>query len=83
MDDIEQLTSTSSHALRHTFGLIAVDRNMPVNVVQEILGQENSATTAIYVNAGKRLATEATSYTRRKPKNGQPNKMLSRLDKYV
>ncbi|MBB6136437.1 site-specific recombinase XerD [Massilia aurea] len=33
---------------------------MPLNVVQEILGHEDSATTAIYVKAReKRLAAEA------------------------
>ncbi|NHZ99079.1 phage integrase family protein [Massilia sp. CCM 8734] len=60
VEDIEQLASTSPHAFRHTFGSIAVDKDMPLNVVQEILGHEDSATTAIYVKAReKRLAAEA------------------------
>lgn len=60
IEDIEQLASTSPHAFRHTFGSIAVDKDMPLNVVQEILGHEDSATTAIYVKAReKRLAAEA------------------------
>lgn len=60
VEDIEQLASTSPHAFRHTFGSIAVDKDMPLNVVQEILGHEDSATTAIYVKAReKRLASEA------------------------
>lgn len=58
--DIEQLASTSPHAFRHTFGSIAVDQDMPLNVVQEILGHEDSATTAIDVKAReKRLTAEA------------------------
>lgn len=60
VEDIEQLASTSPHAFRHTFGSLAVDKDMPLNVVQEILGHEDSATTAIYVKAReKRLAAEA------------------------
>jgi site-specific recombinase XerD len=60
VEDIEQLASTSPHAFRHTFGSIAVDKDMPLNIVQEILGHEDSATTALYVKAReKRLAAEA------------------------
>ena len=60
VEDIEQLARTSPHAFRHTFGSIAVDKDMPLNIVQEILGHEDSATTAIYVKAReKRLAAEA------------------------
>jgi hypothetical protein len=41
VEDIKQLASTSPHALRHTFGSIAVCKGIPLNVVQQILGHED------------------------------------------
>ncbi|MYM92782.1 phage integrase family protein [Duganella vulcania] len=62
VEDIEQFGTTSPHAFRHTFGTLAV-RKMPVTVVQEILGHEDSATTSIYVQEKeRRIADEAARY---------------------
>ena len=37
--------------LRHSFGIHAVTHNVPLNVVQSLLGHANMSTTAIYVDA--------------------------------
>ena len=37
--------------LRHSFGIHAVTRNVPLNVVQSLLGHASMSTTAIYVDA--------------------------------
>ena len=37
--------------LRHSFGVHAVSSNVPLNIVQAMLGHANMATTAIYVDA--------------------------------
>ncbi|MEA3091242.1 MAG: hypothetical protein QOJ04_2584, partial [Caballeronia sp.] len=46
-----KLMKTSAHAFRHTFGTRAVAREMPVDVVQRILGHASLQTTSIYVRA--------------------------------
>lgn len=63
VEDIEQLHRTSPHAFRHTFGSIAVEKEVPLNIVQEIMGHEDSATTSLYVKAReKRIAEEAAKF---------------------
>ncbi|MBY0240228.1 MAG: tyrosine-type recombinase/integrase [Burkholderiaceae bacterium] len=63
VEDIEQLHRTSPHAFRHTFGSVAVEKDVPLNIVQEIMGHEDSATTSLYVKArAKRIAEEAAKY---------------------
>ena len=37
--------------LRHSFGVHAVSSNVPLNIVQAILGHASMSTTAIYVDA--------------------------------
>jgi integrase len=49
--DLVQLANTSAHAFRHTFGTRAVARDMPIDVVQTILGHASLQTTSIYVRA--------------------------------
>jgi integrase len=56
-----QLLSTSAHAFRHTFGTRAVARNMPIDVVQTILGHASLQTTSVYVRAEQLRMLEAAA----------------------
>ncbi|MBK5125682.1 tyrosine-type recombinase/integrase [Burkholderia sp. R-69980] len=56
-----QLANTSAHAFRHTFGTRAVAREMPVDVVQAILGHASLQTTSIYVRAEQQRMLEAAA----------------------
>jgi integrase len=51
----------SAHAFRHTFGTRAVARDMPIDVVQTILGHASLQTTSIYVRAEQRRVLEAAA----------------------
>ncbi len=63
VEDIEKLGETSPHALRHTFGSLAAEKDMPLDWIQEVLGHEDSATTKIYVKAHeKRIAEGAARF---------------------
>jgi integrase len=58
-----KLLATSAHAFRHTFGTRAVARDMPIDVVQRILGHASLQTTSIYVRAERqRMLDEAAKY---------------------
>lgn len=62
-EEMVLLAKTSPHAFRHTFGTLAVERDMPIVVAQDILGHASASTTAIYVKAKtKRIAQEAGRY---------------------
>jgi integrase len=56
-----RLLSTSAHAFRHTFGTRAVARQMPIDVVQTILGHASLQTTSIYVRAERVRMLEAAA----------------------
>lgn len=58
-DHLAQLAATSPHAFRHTFGTLAVEKDMPIVVAQEILGHASASTTAIYVKAREKRIVEA------------------------
>jgi len=60
-DDTVRLTGTSAHAFRHTFGTGAVAGDVPVDVVQQILGHASLQTTSIYVRAGRQRMLEAAA----------------------
>jgi integrase len=60
-DDLVVLANTSAHAFRHTFGTRAVARDMPIDVVQTILGHASLQTTSIYVRAEQRRMLEAAA----------------------
>ncbi len=61
--DIAKLLSTSSHGLRHTFATLAAAHEMPLDVVQKMLGHASLETTSIYVQAQeRRVAAEAEKY---------------------
>jgi integrase len=56
-----KLLATSAHAFRHTFGTRAVARNMPIDVVQRILGHASLQTTSIYVHAERQRMLDAAA----------------------
>jgi site-specific recombinase XerD len=58
-EHLTQLAATSPHAFRHTFGTLAVEKDMPIVVAQEILGHASASTTAIYVKAREKRIVEA------------------------
>ncbi|UTW59513.1 tyrosine-type recombinase/integrase [Kordiimonas sp. SCSIO 12603] len=46
-----QMPYGTCKGLRHSFGIHAVTHNVPLNIVQSMLGHANMSTTAIYVDA--------------------------------
>ena len=67
LDDLAALSKASPHALRHTFGTLAVADGMPIDVAQAVLGHKDSATTSIYVQAKtRRVVEEGAKYFARK-----------------
>jgi integrase len=60
-DELGMLATTSAHAFRHTFGTRAVARDMPIDVVQTILGHASLQTTSIYVRAEQQRMLEAAA----------------------
>ncbi|MDR5753023.1 MULTISPECIES: site-specific integrase [unclassified Caballeronia] len=73
LDERMRLGQANAHAFRHTFGTQSVAEEVPVDVVQKVLGHASLQTTTIYVQAEKqrvleevagyyaRLATNSTS----------------------
>jgi site-specific recombinase XerD len=60
IDEVIKLRNTSAHGLRHTFGTTATEKEMPLDVIQSILGHASIDTTSIYIRAQeKRVAIEA------------------------
>ncbi|SAK63437.1 integrase [Caballeronia glebae] len=71
-DEMKLLVGTSTHSFRHTFGTHAAAENVPLDVVQKILGHASLQTTSIYVQAEKqRMLREAAQFYRR-PKDDAP-----------
>lgn len=65
-DEMKLLAGTSTHSFRHTFGTHAAAEEVPLDVVQKILGHASLQTTSIYVQAEKqRMLREAASFYRR------------------
>jgi len=71
-DERRQLADTTPHALRHTFATqAAVD--VPLDVVQRVLGHASLQTTTIYVQAEKkRVRRELVGYYQRMAGAGAP-----------
>ena len=72
MDDLSLdgrviLGSVNAHAMRHTFGTQSVADDVPVDVVQKVLGHASLQTTSIYVQAEKKRVLEEVAgyYARR------------------
>lgn len=70
-EQFNELATASPHALRHTWGTLAVEDGMPLDVAQAILGHQSSSTTAIYIQAKtKRILEEGARYfSKRRDKN--------------
>jgi len=67
-EEVQLLAGTSPHAFRHTFGTQATTQNVPLDVVQRVLGHASRQTTSIYVQAEKqRMLREVSNFYR---KNG-------------
>ena len=60
-EEIRQLESTTAHAFRHTFGTLAVASDVPIDVVQAVLGHASVGTTSIYVKSKKQRIMEETA----------------------
>jgi integrase len=73
-DEMQQLASTTAHAFRHTFGTLAVARDVPIDVVQAVLGHASVGTTSIYVQTKqKRVMEEAAKYFNAPSDSAEPN----------
>lgn len=64
MFDQAGLRAASAHWLRHTFSTELISSGASVVVVQELLGHEDPATTAIYTHAGRKARKAAVSALR-------------------
>nr|WP_284508835.1 tyrosine-type recombinase/integrase [Caballeronia sp. GACF5] len=63
LDERVQLDRVNAHAFRHTFGTQSVADDVPVDVVQKVLGHISLQTTTIYVQAEKqRVLEEVAGY---------------------
>ncbi|MFP3435893.1 site-specific integrase, partial [Paraburkholderia sp. SIMBA_061] len=49
--DRRRLAGLSPHAFRHTFGTQSVATDVPLDVVQQLLGHASLQTTSVYVTA--------------------------------
>ena len=58
LDQRALLGQANAHAFRHTFGTQSVADEVPVDVVQKMLGHASLATTTIYVQAEKQRVLE-------------------------
>jgi len=67
LDERVILGSVNAHAMRHTFGIQSVADEVPVDVVQKVLGHASLQTTSIYVQAEKKRVLEEVAgyYARR------------------
>ncbi|SDH73527.1 phage integrase family protein [Propionivibrio dicarboxylicus] len=57
-DERELLRNTHPHMLRHTFGTQAAASQVPLDVLQRVMGHASLQTTTIYVQAEKRRSIE-------------------------
>ncbi len=63
LDERVRLGQANAHAFRHTFGTQSVADEVPVDVVQKVLGHASLQTTTIYVQAErKRVLEEVAGY---------------------
>lgn len=61
--DRRRLAGLSPHAFRHTFGTQSVATDVPLDVVQQLLGHASLQTTSVYVTAEeKRRRAEIAKY---------------------
>jgi integrase len=67
LDERVILGAVNAHSFRHTFGTQSVADDVPIDVVQKVLGHASLQTTSIYVQAEKKRVLEevAVYYARR------------------
>jgi integrase len=71
LDERRLLGQANAHAFRHTFGTQSVADEVPVDVVQKVLGHASLATTTLYVQAEKqRVLEEVAGYYARRTERG-------------
>ncbi|MDR5749130.1 phage integrase family protein [Caballeronia sp. LZ029] len=58
LDERMRLGQSNAHAFRHTFGTQSVADEVPVDVVQKVLGHASLQTTTLYVQAEKQRVVE-------------------------
>ncbi|VXC89949.1 Integrase [Burkholderia sp. 8Y] len=58
LEERSRLGQANAHAFRHTFGTQSVADEVPVDVVQKVLGHASLQTTTIYVQAEKQRVVE-------------------------
>lgn len=63
LDEAERkkIQSFGVHALRHTFGTRAAAKNMPLDILQSLMGHSDPKTTAIYINPEKKRKVKAVT----------------------
>ncbi|WP_321944875.1 phage integrase family protein [Burkholderia cenocepacia] len=66
LEDVEvgtyiALARLSPHTFRHTFGTLAVANDVPLDVVQKVLGHASLQTTSVYVQAEQQRIVQETS----------------------
>jgi integrase len=59
--EAKHLATTSTHAFRHTFGTQAAAEDVPVDVIQKMLGHKSLQTTSLYIQAEKRRMLSAVA----------------------
>lgn len=59
--DSDQLRAASTHWLRHTAATNLLANGAPIAAVQELLGHADSATTALYTHASRKLKRDAVA----------------------
>ena len=61
--DMIKLRTMSAHGFRHTFGSMAVAKDLPLDVTQKIMGHASLGTTSIYVQTETtRMVEEASKF---------------------
>lgn len=60
-EQIAALMEAAPHAFRHTFGTQAAAQNMPIDVLQKLMGHSSIQTTSIYVQAERQRSIEEAS----------------------
>jgi integrase len=75
LDERGILGLVNAHAMRHTFGTQSVADEVPVDVVQKVLGHASLQTTSIYVQAEKkRVLEEVAGYYARRAESASTGK---------
>ena len=76
LDERVILGTVNAHAMRHTFGTQSVADEVPVDVVQKVLGHASLQTTSIYVQAEKKRVLEEVAgyYARRSDSRPSPER---------